>query len=483
MNKKPIKILISTHSPQTPTGLGATVRNIFKPLIQHYPGKYDISQLGYFHIPDQQFHMFDIPWPIYHTKINRKPDNSLEHDPADMYGQQSFTEVVSRVKPDIVFGYGDMWHFDHLLNSPLRNSFRLLSYYTIDGQPYYGNLEADGSTEWGKKLTKTDRLVVLSHFGVKSLKESCPELSSTPIDVRYHPLDFKMHKFLSPQDKMKFRKQVFGNNLPDDAFIIGWCGRNQFRKQNYKLWEALHYMVYGDYIECKDCGRVTLKEFNHSTRQTRAVGELTMYDANYDYSECWHCKSKNIVSGKPLNNVFMWFHMSKGENFYSPNFHERMWNVSNRCIWTNGLEGVRGLPDQSVFDTMALWDCMYYPTGGEGFSNPAFEVLACGVPVVYANYSSHAEFCSQGGLPVRVSYIPEPVIGIQRSIVDTGHAIEQLLKLYRDPELKLRLGVSGRSYVSQFTTDTMPMAWDSIFTSMMKQPLPAEGSKIYTTVL
>lgn len=476
---KKIKILICTHSAQTSTGLGSTVRNIFKPLLEKYPDKYEIHQLGYFHV---DFKQFDIPWPIYPTKITRHPDGRMELDMNDKYGEISFHEIVDKLKPDIVFGYGDMWHFNHMLESPLRNSYRFLSYYTIDGQPYFGNLGPDGSTEWGSKLLKTDKLVVLSKFGKTCLKESCPELLEKQIEVMYHPIDVRNHKFLSPEDKSTFKSKVLPPIIANNSFVIGWCGRNQFRKQNYKLWEILHYMVYGDYIECKDCNRITAKEYNHATRSSR-VGNLTMYDPNYDYSYCSYCKSKNIVAGEPQPDTYMWFHMPKTDNFYTCDFHERMWNVSNKCIYTNGLDQVRGIPEQAVFDIFSSWDCMLYPTGGEGFGNPAYEAMACGIPIVYSNYSSHAEFCQYGGLPVKVTYIPEPQIGIQRSVVDTNHAIEQLLKLHRSPELRYKLGQSGRNFVSQFDLQSMAIGWDSIFNSMMDKPLPSSGMKMYSTVI
>lgn len=474
-----IKIFIAAHSAETCTGIGNTVRSIFRPLLEKYPGKYEIQQLGYFHPGTREF---NIPWPIYPTKVVQSPQGP-QLDMNDKYGEISFNELVHKIKPDIVFGYGDMWHFDHMLNSPLRNTYRMVSYYTIDGQPYYGTLAPDGSTDWGKKLLKTDKLIVLSHFGVKTLKESCPELKDIDIEVRYHPLDMSKHKFLSPKDKEEFKKKVLPPIIANNSFIIGWCGRNQFRKQNYKLWEILHYMIFGDYIECKQCNRITVKEFNHSTRKIRALGELTLYDYDYDYSHCWHCKSSNIVPGVPQDNTYMWFHMPKTDNFYTPDFHERMWNVGNKCIYTNGLDQVKGIPEQAVYDIMSTWDCHLYPSGGEGLGNPLIESMASGIPVVYSNYSSHAEMGQFGGLPIRVTYISEPHIGIQRSIVDTNHAVEQLLKLYRDPKLKYDLGLRGRQHVSQYTLDTMAPTWDKVFTEMMRRPLPQAGNKLYSTVI
>jgi hypothetical protein len=126
-----IKILIVTDSAGIHSGLAETTRNIFIPLIRKYPDKYEIHQLGFFHFAPKE----PVPWPVYQTKIAQTPQGP-QPDMNDKYGEQSFHELVQKVNPDIVFGYGDMWHFDHLLNSPMRNTYRMVAYYTIDGQPY-----------------------------------------------------------------------------------------------------------------------------------------------------------------------------------------------------------------------------------------------------------------------------------------------------------------------------------------------------------
>jgi len=475
MNK--IKILIVTDSPGIHSGLAETTRNIFIPLIKKYPDKYELHQLGFFHFaPREPLH-----WPVYQTKLAQTPQG-LQPDMNDKWGEQSFHEVVQKVAPDIVFGYGDMWHFDHILNSPMRNTYRMAAYYTIDGQPYYGHLHADGTSDWGKKLSKADRLVVLSHFGAKTLKKSCAELKNKNIDVRYHPLDMGRFRPLSDQEKIEVRKSMLPPAVDPSSFIIGWMGRNQFRKQNFKLWETLHYLVYGDYIECKNCKRITPKEWDHSARATQSSEDLTMYDKGYKYDHCWHCKSPDVIPGKPLNDVFMWLHMPKNDPGYNSDLHERLWNVGNKCIYTSANDG-RANSLKQVATIQASWDVMFYPSGGEGFGNPPFETMASAVPIVYSDYSSHAEFCKFGGLPVRVTYQPEIHHGIMRSAIDTGHAIEQLLKLYRDRKLAKTLGARGRAFVSQFDCAVMAPTWDSIFTEMMQQPTPQQGSKLYSTVI
>lgn len=480
-----IKILLSTHSAALHSGLSETARHIFIPLLQKYPEKYDIHQLGYFHLGGVE----QVPWPIYPTKMTQTPQG-VNFDHEDRYGQKSFDPLVAQLNPDIVMGYGDMWHFEHMLSSPLRNSYRLLTYYTIDGQPYYGHLEADNSTDWGKKLLKADEVIVLSHFGKEVLERGCPELKDKNIKVMYHPLDMSRYPNLSDQQRLDVRDKILPKQLSRSAFICGWLGKNQFRKQNYKLWEVTHYMVYGDYIECNNCKRITIKEYNHTTRETKdpdkypgELDKITMYSHDYRYDHCWYCKSKSITPGVPNPNFLMWFHMAKDDPGYNPDLHERMWKVSNNCVYTSNLRGLYGVKASDVAMLLCSWDCFFNPSGGEGFGNPMFEAMAAGTPLVYSDYSSHSEFCKFGGLPVRCTYQPELIHGIQRAAVDTAHAIEQILKLVRDQQLRKTIGMRGKIHASQFAIPHMVTAWDQIFTTLMSKPLPMHSQRIYGTVV
>lgn len=472
-----IKILLCTDSAGLPSGLAETTRNIFIPLLQKYPNKYHLEQLGFFHFLAKD----PVPWQIHATKLMQTPQG-LQPDMNDKYGEISFNEIVRKVQPHIVMGYGDMWHFNHLIASPFRNTYRLLTYYTIDGQPYFGHIHQDNSTDWGKQLTKVDQLVVLSHYGRDVLKRSCKELVDKEILVRYHPLNMSKFPARTPEQKMELRSSIMPPIVAKDSFVMGWMGRNQFRKQNYKLWEFLHYMVFGDYIECRACNRITLKEWDHSARATRDSSELTLYDKGYSYDYCWHCLSKNVIAGQPNDKFYLWLHMPRNDPGYNIELHERIWNVGNRCLYTNAIDANRGISREDVNGILASWDAMYYPSGGEGFSNPCFEAMAAGIPIVFSDYSSHAEFSRFGGLPVRVAnYTPEIHHGINRAAVDTNHAIEQTLKLIRNQGLARQLGDRGRLYASQYDVGHMVDTWDHIFTKMMEKPLPMAGNVMYST--
>jgi glycosyltransferase involved in cell wall biosynthesis len=475
------KILIVTDSAKIHTGLAETARLVFKRLLERYPDQFEIHQHGWFNFNGVE----EVPWPIYNTHVNHKPDGTQELDPADRYGQRTFEGILEKVKPDIIWTNGDLWCFDHILHSPNRNKFRLITYYTIDGQPYWGGwIKPEQASEWGSKLVKSDRVVVLTEWGKDTLVKSCPELEEEDIDVVYHPTEVSRFTVRDREQKQLVRDSMYNDQIPKDAFILGWVGRNQFRKQNYKMWELMHYMASGEYLTCDDCGKVTRKDYDHAARRSRKVGELLMYDKNYDYSHCWHCNSKNVQEGEPIDDIYLWLHMNKQDPGYGADIHGTMWNVSERCIYTNGLEQSKGLPPQVIADLISSWDCMLYLSGGEGFGIPAFESLMCGVPVIYTNYSSHADFCQHGGIPVRIDYISELAFGIQRAIANTDDAIKKTLWAYNNREALEVLGHKGREFAESKNLDSIVDSWYEIFNEMMEKP-PAiiDTERVFSQVI
>jgi len=475
-----IKILISTDSAGIHTGLAETTRLVFNRLLDKYPDKYDLHQLGWFNFNATE----KVRWPIHTTHLKQE-GNKRSPDHSDRYGQRTFENLRNKINPDIVYTNGDLWCFDHVLNSPKRNTFRLVVYYTIDGQPYWGShINPGKDSEWGGKLTMADRVVVLTEWGKDVLAKSCPELSEDMIDVIYHPADMDRFKLYTEEERMKLRHQMYNPQIPRDAFMLGWVGRNQFRKMNFKMWEVMHYIVHGDYIRCTDCGRVTCREWDHSAQRPRDIGKLMKFDPDYDYRECWYCKSKSIELGRPIENAYLWMHMNRNDPGWNPDMHAKMWDVQERITFTAGLQASKGLSPKTLAQLISTWDGMLYLSGGEGFGIPAFESLMAGVPIIYSNYSSHADFCKHGGLPVRVDYIPELNFAIQRSIADTSHAVERILWAYENPEEFRQIGLAGRAFAETKNVDATAEQWDKVFTEMMKRPLPMNNtSKVYSSVV
>jgi glycosyltransferase involved in cell wall biosynthesis len=96
---------------------------------------------------------------------------------------------------------------------------------------------------------------------------------------------------------------------------------------------------------------------------------------------------------------------------------------------------------------------------------PAWEAMCSGLPVVYTNYSSHAELLGQAnaGLPVEGILQPEAQSGIWRMVADMPQAIEAVRKLYFNRDLGRQLGAKGRAFVQNYTPEIQAEKWHRMF--------------------
>ena len=177
--------------------------------------------------------------------------------------------------------------------------------------------------------------------------------------------------------------------------------------------------------------------------------------------------------------------MSKTDPGYNFGLHSKLWKIEDRVIVSGADNPTRGLDPKVLADLMSTWNALLYLTGGEGFGVPAFESLMCGVPVIYANYSSHVDFCKHGGLPVRVGqFVPEFAFGINRSVVDSGDAVKQILWAYRNQDKLWDLGKKGRMFALTKNLTTTVDQWHKMFTEMMQTPVARAGTgNIYSQVV
>lgn len=111
------------------------------------------------------------------------------------------------------------------------------------------------------------------------------------------------------------------------------------------------------------------------------------------------------------------------------------------------------------------WDGLLYLSGGEGFGLPAWEAMCSALPVVYTNYSSHAEFLrlAGAGLPVGGVLQPEPRTCLWRMIADVPQAIEAIRRLYFDPTLRTTLGSKGAAFVNDYGVNSQVDRWHRLF--------------------
>ncbi len=115
----------------------------------------------------------------------------------------------------------------------------------------------------------------------------------------------------------------------------------------------------------------------------------------------------------------------------------------------------------------SVWDALLYLSGGEGFGMPAWEAMCAGLPVIYSNYSSHAELLNNAKAGIGVGGIlqPEKHHCIWRMIADMPETIMGIRRLYYNTDLRRELGRNGRQYASRHSVKIVAAEWHKIFQS------------------
>jgi glycosyltransferase involved in cell wall biosynthesis len=456
VNRRATRILLVTDSAALPTGLAETTRLIFNSLLRAYPDAYELSQVGFFHC----YAVTQPPWPIRPTKT-AQAKGGIRFSEDDLYGEKTVPEVVRHWRPDIVFGFGDPQRLLHLCIPADGREHRVILYLNFDGLPL--------PPGWAPQLSRADAIVTKSDFSRRVLLDSLGTAAPKRVSFLYSPADTERFKPISKAEKQELRSNLLPEWMPQDAFILGWNGRNQWRKQVWLLYKVLHYLRHGDYFVCSDCGRITPGDWNPCPRDKAREGESPSEQRpGYKFEYCDFCKSERFAKADRLENIFLWNHMpDPEEGDWSCRELERQFGVhANRDIfYTEGYALKSSLGPEAMPILYQLWDCLLYLSGGEGFGLPAWEAMCAGVPVIYTNYSSHAEFLGRAGAGIPVGGIlqPEAKQCIWRMIGDVGQTIGAVRRLYFERGLAERFGQNGHAFVQEYSTEIQVKKWHEIF--------------------
>lgn len=250
-----IRILIVTDSAVLPSGMAETTRLIFANLLRRYPGQYDLHQIGLFHC----YAVTKPDWPIHATRVITRPDGEVWFDPSDKYAEITFPECAARLRPNIVFGYGDPQRLYHLCTPPLERAYRLILYTNVDGLPLPRSV--------AKALLHADLIVTKSDFSRQVLVAALPALPPEKVLFLYSPADTDRFRPLPSPERAALRRDLLPEWMPESAFVLGWIGRNQWRKQIWIMYKVLHYLRTGAYLLCDVCGKVTVMDWDPSHHQ------------------------------------------------------------------------------------------------------------------------------------------------------------------------------------------------------------------------
>ena len=239
MRKK--KVLFHSDYVLAKTGFGRAMKALLSYLYK--TGKYEIHHLccG---VIDSSRELSFTPWRSYGTVPSDKSKiEEIQKDPnlarLTSYGAATLDKYISEIKPDIYIGVQDFWGLDYSIE---KNWFKKISsclWITLDSLPILPSAV--------KKANLIKNYWVWSNFAEKALHE----LGHKHVETVHGPIDTNKFFRLPDEDRLNLRKR---NNIPEDAFVVGFVFRNQLRKllpnlmEGYKIWKDRHPEIKNTYL-------------------------------------------------------------------------------------------------------------------------------------------------------------------------------------------------------------------------------------------
>lgn len=235
------KVLIQTDFSLAKTGFGRSAKAILKNL--YLKNKYDIVHyacgMTYNH-PE----FGKTPWKTVGSLPNTQQElDQLNRDPGlarmASYGAHLLDKVINDEKPDVYIAVQDIWGVDFAIEKPWFNKISSVIWTTLDSLPIL-----ESAVQAAKKVKN---YWIWSDFATKALHK----LGFKHIKTLHGALENKDFYRLSDFDRNQLRKR---NNIPQDAFIIGFVFRNQLRKsvpnllQGYSLWKKNNPEIKNTYL-------------------------------------------------------------------------------------------------------------------------------------------------------------------------------------------------------------------------------------------
>jgi glycosyltransferase involved in cell wall biosynthesis len=121
-----------------------------------------------------------------------------------------------------------------------------------------------------------------------------------------------------------------------------------------------------------------------------------------------------------------------------------------------------GVEPERMRDELQRADALLHPSLSEGLPNVVLEAMACGLPVVVTDVGGTAEAVTDG------------VEGLLVPPRDARAAAAALERLWRDPELRARMGAAGRARVERdFALEDAVQRWVDFYEYVLANGAPA----------
>lgn len=419
-----MKILLATYSAEGHGSYGIVTKELWTRLKNMNP-TWTIMQHGWFHES-----MEPGKWAIEPTMKLVGPDGKARENVQDVYGQLSFPKIVERFKPDVVWTLSDPMQSAYMGKLRTKYNFKLIKHLPVDGIPQ--------PDHWKEVFTDCDLMVPITKFGSEAVTRF---FDGKVLPHIYHGVDTDLFKPMSP-DIVKSVRPDFGPG----AVILGFVGHSQFRKMNFVMYPMLKYIVSGAWARCVACEKISIANWD---KNNKVMGPIP--------GKCSHC-GHDAIPGTPIN-AHLWIHMfDRRASAWVPEKMANVWGVTDRIQFSKDMTADHGIKTKFMPMVYNCFDVYLAMSGGEGFCLPVVEAMACGKPIVYSDYSGHAEVAAGSGLPVKAAaFIPDVGEPIDRIIVDLPDSIDKVVRVIEN-----RNGETNRMREHALRTAREKFSWDIV---------------------
>lgn len=427
LNNRPLRVLFHSEFGVT-TGFGGVSENIMDRL---HAIMTDLNR--------QKYEIFVMGLGVNNYPFAARPNKPYKVIPmygnhgAAPYGQDYARDVVQRINPDIVITFGDIW-MCNFWNDPnvipvqLRKRFKLMAYIAIDGYPV--------PTKWIDPMTKFDKLITFTQFGVDAIREKAKLLGKkVNVSYIYHGVDAMAFHPLPKDQKIAHKAQ---RGLAGKT-IIGLFSRNQPRKHHPEFVEFAAKF---------------LKRVNNDPK----------------YMFYFHCMEEDAGWDLPfiIEDVDK-LHLTERierDGFAGPGqeLPEILYNLKGRFIFPGIKNPGAALPIPQLNAMYNLCDAHVMLTSGEGFGLTILESMSAGVPTFTNDYAAGGELMriSGGGEAIkadRYSYRGHDN-GFYRPHTSYEDAVNKVLASIEDETKAKTYAKKGRAFALSMNWDRIVSEWD-----------------------
>lgn len=432
MRKK--KIVFASDCHKANTGFGRNTREVLRYL--NSTEKYDIVEYCKGHTMDDPL-LERFPWKAYGTLLNNQQElNQIAHsNPPEArlihYGKRNIDEVIRKEKPDIFIAAEDFWGVDFYIEKKWWNKINCALHVTLDSLPLYKK-----SVEKAKSIKN---FFVWAGFAEREMHR----LGHKHVKKVGGAIDIDNFHRLSDEKKRELRR---GQNISENAFIIGYVFRNQLRKSVHRLLEAFKK------IEEDIPNAYLLLHTDHANEPNGfdIVGRIKDLNIN----------PKKVLFTHLCRNCFKYevksFDYSKNGEFDCSFCH-----TQNSQVFPNPRFGVTPKNMNEIYNLMDMGVAPFTSGGMEYF---LVESLAVELPLACTNYSSGEDFCISecGTLPLEFAIYDEIQTNFKKAATHSWSIVKQVKKVFSMSEKQRReLGKRGRDFiVKNYSTDSIGKFWE-----------------------